>query len=72
MKMLTADQEYFSRKFSEAENFLREAKLRWECFSLACKKRNGWEDERFRELLGCPACEEEWFCNLIEQAKERG
>jgi|GEM_PF-2781356 len=62
MRMLTRDQEYFTRKFAAAQDFLVEAELRKECYVLGTKNdRNKWEDQRLGEILHSPACSVDWF-----------
>lgn len=62
MRMLTRDQEYFTRKFAAAQDFLADAELRMECYALAMKDdRNEWEDRRLGEVLYHTACSDDWF-----------
>jgi len=65
MKMIARDQEYFTKKFGAAMDFISDAELRMKCCVLATKDRDKFENRRLGELLHTPACSEKWFRNQI-------
>jgi hypothetical protein len=70
--MLEKDKIDFIEKFPSAENFLRAAELRQECFTLFKQRKNRirptpYEKKRLKELFECPACQEEWFLKILQE-----
>jgi hypothetical protein len=71
MRMLNRDDELFHHQFHDAASFLRDARLRYECYKFACSSMgtylpySPWQKKRFQELLSASACHEPWFVKQL-------
>ena len=70
-RLLQQDSDSFDKRFPLARPFLIAAHLRYEALCIinkaGCGIATGWELERLEELKDCPACQVEWFKELIKR-----
>lgn len=73
-RMLTRDLDHFQAVWPNATAFINAAHLRYEAFCLHRKgeHRTEQEEARLEELLTkVPACQEDWFVNMLDLDKIR-
>ena len=64
--LLRVDLNTFISKFPDAHKYLTAAHLRYEAqYLLFQLNRTSWENERLKEILKTPACNENWFKKMI-------
>lgn len=67
-KMIINDYDNFYSRFVDARRFLEAAHLRHEAYGLLLKPSlNNWQQQRLKELMDIPACQEQWFQFKIEK-----